>query len=489
MAVNDLPARPNLEQYKKQAKELLESYRSGDADALRRVEQHHVHSSKAVRAERGAPALVLADAQLVIAREHGFESWPKFAKHIAQVAGKRLPAEVMRLADRAIVAGDVPRLEALLGEHREVIRNHHPSRSDDPLAPDYESGEARRIIASAHHFDTWEQFEANQAARREGSSLAAQFEAAVDAIVDGDMSALDAVLERTPDLIRTRSMRVHHAMLLHYVAANGVEWFRQRTPKNAVAIAQRLLDAGAEVDAVADMYGGSTTLGLVATSIHPQRAGLQDALIDLLLAHGARMDRPGAAGHTQALVISCLANGRGEAAELLASRGAPLDLEGAAGVGRLDIVRSYFDDDGSLKPTATTDQMRDGFTWACEFGRTAIVDLLLDRGVDVGAKLPKHHGQTGLHWAAFGGHADTVKTLLERGAPVDVTDERYGTTPLGWAVYAWSEQSDRAPDRYYDVVAALVMAGATVKPEWLEEEKVRADPRMRAALGMGGTMA
>ena len=113
-----------------------------------------------------------------------------------------------------------------------------------------------------------------------------------------------------------------------------------------------------------------------------------------------------------------------------------LDLEGAAGVGRLDVVKSFFNDDGSLKPPATQQQMKDGFAWACEFGRTSVVDFLLQRGMKVDAKL-KHDGQTGLHWAAYDGHLDTVKLLLERGAPVDAKDENYSGTPLGWALYAW----------------------------------------------------
>ncbi len=55
----------------------------------------------------------------------------------------------------------------------------------------------------------------------------------------------------------------------------------------------RLTLAGAEADAVADMYGGGcTTLGLVATSIHPKVAGVLHELIDVLLAQGARMDAP-----------------------------------------------------------------------------------------------------------------------------------------------------------------------------------------------------
>src|SRR5438045_3556890 len=132
----------------------------------------------------------------------------------------------------------------------------------------------------------------------------AAFEAAVDAIVAGDETTLRKLLLEHPDLIRARSTREHHSTLLHYSAANGVEDHRQKTPANAVRIAEMLLDAGAEVDAEADMYGGRcTTLGLAATSVHPERAGLQNALMRTLLDHGAQVDYPGGAGRTHSLVI------------------------------------------------------------------------------------------------------------------------------------------------------------------------------------------
>lgn len=57
-------------------------------------------------------------------------------------------------------------------------------------------------------------------------------------------------------LARARSARVHHATLLHYGAANGVEDFRQQSTPNAVTVARRLLEAGAKVDALADTYDG-----------------------------------------------------------------------------------------------------------------------------------------------------------------------------------------------------------------------------------------
>src|SRR5262249_4617955 len=264
-----------------------------------------------------------------------------------------------------------------------------------------------------------------------------KFETAADAIVDGDLAALRKLLGENPELAQARSTREHRSTLLHYVSANGVEDFRQKTPKNIVEITKLLLAAGADVNAESDAYGGrSTTLGLTATSYHPEAAGVQLPLMQLLIDHGALIDGPDGGS----AVNGCLHNGRGEAAEFLASRGARLDLEGAAGVGRLDVVKSFFNHDGSLKPTATQEQMKDGFTWACWFGRTAVVEFLLQHGMAVSAKL-RQRGETGLHCAAFGGHAVTVRLLLERGAPVNVKDKEFESTPLGWALYAWGENT------------------------------------------------
>ena len=475
MPARELPARPNLEQYRKQAKDLLKGYKAGDPEALQRIQKYHARVAE----------LTLADVQFVIAREHGSDSWPKFTKQIETLRGGNALGVVWKSAEDAVVAGDAATLEGLLGEHEQMFRTERPQSSWlGGLAPDYSAGDARSVIVRNHFFASWDQFATYAAALTDQTSPVAQFERAVDAIVAGDAASLQRSLRQKPDLIRARSTRTHHSTLLHYVGANGVEGFRQRTPQNAVQVARILLKGGAEVDAVADMYeGGCTTLGLVATSIHPEAAGVLHALIDVLLAHGARIDARGS-GRGHGLVTGCLVNGRADAAEFLASRGAPLDLEGAAGLGRLDLVKTFFNPDGILKETATMVQMKDGFTWACEYGRTNVVEYLLDHGIDVGELLPRPHGQTGLHWAAYGGHFDAVKALLKRRAPVDMKDKRFGGTPLGWALHGWgSHEGGPSPsDSYYEVVALLVTAGAPVEPEWLSDENVRANPRMFAAL-------
>ncbi len=158
-----------------------------------------------------------------------------------------------------------------------------------------------------------------------------------------------------------------------------------------------LVDAGADVNAESEAYGGrSTTLMLTATSGHPERVGVQIPLMELLLDRGAVMD----VGRSSDVVV-CLRNGRAAAAEFLAAKGARLDLEGAAGVGALGAVQGFLAEDGGLKSPATAQQLADGFGWACEFGRLAVVEFLLSHGARADAALNAEN-VTPLHWAALG---------------------------------------------------------------------------------------
>src|SRR5215813_9974322 len=430
-----LPPRPNLEQYKKLAKDFQHACKSSAPGAIR--------------------------------------DWAaRWAETIAGLQGLEITPEIRRQID----------FEAELMERR-----WNKFKQTNERAARCTLASVQFFVARGHGFASWPKFARHLEGLARANSPVSTFEAAVEAIVNGDLARLEKLLSEHPELAHTRSTREHRSTLLHYVSANGVEDFRQKTPKNILEITKLLLKAGADVNAESDAYGGrSTTLGLTATSWHPENAGVQLSLMELLIDHGAIIDGPDGGS----AVNGCLHNGRGKAAELFASRGARLDLEGASGVGRLDVVKSFFNNDGSLKPTATQEQLKDGFAWACEFGRTSVVEFLLHKSIDVGTKL-KHDGQTGLHWAALGGHVDTVKLLLLRGAPVDVKDENYGKTPLGWALYGWRARENAERIAYYEVVALLAQAGAKLDPEWYEdnephrrgvEEKMRSDPRMLAAL-------
>src|SRR5436189_6038293 len=82
-----LPPHPSLEQYKKRAKDLVKACRSGDPEAIRAWAREWLRSrtdevAAFARTKLTDGSCVLADAHFVIARSHGFASWPKFAAHV-----------------------------------------------------------------------------------------------------------------------------------------------------------------------------------------------------------------------------------------------------------------------------------------------------------------------------------------------------------------------------------------------------------------------
>src|SRR5689334_13181739 len=79
-----LPARPDLEQLKHQAKDLLNAWKADEPDALERFQKSHPRPSGAT-APIHAGAAQLSDAQLVIAREYGFDSWPKLKAAVEDI--------------------------------------------------------------------------------------------------------------------------------------------------------------------------------------------------------------------------------------------------------------------------------------------------------------------------------------------------------------------------------------------------------------------
>src|SRR5439155_3868980 len=276
-------------------------------------------------------------------------------------------------------------------------------------------------------FVTWaEVADFTDAVRRDGP--VARFEDAVEAVVSGDLAALRSMLHENPQLVRARSTRRHHATLLHYVAANGVEGGRQKTPANAVEVAKILLDAGAEVDALADMYEAKcTAMSMLVSSCHPAKAGLQAALAETLLDYGAALEGPGS--NWQSALLTALAFGYLPTAEALARRGAPLDnIAAVAGLGRVE-------DTARLLPVADSHSRHIALALAAQHGHADVVRLLLDAGEDPNRYNPDgfHSHSTPLHQAVCSGHAEVVKLLVERGARLDVRDTVHDGTPLGWA--------------------------------------------------------
>ena len=408
-----LPRRPNVERYKKLAKDLVKACKSDDENAI---------------VDWAGKWITL------LAKQCGLEF------------KRPLPVIVSRWTDQ--VVGFVQRR---ISEHDGRCR----------LA------EAQFIIARSHGFDTWARFAKHLNGLEEKNSAIARFEKAADAITKGDLKTLKRLLREDPRLVQARSMRKHGATLLHYVSANGVEGYRQRTPANIVEITELLLKSGAEVDAEADVYGGgATTLGLAATSVHPFRAGVQNPLLQLLLDYGAEIDHKTGAGNRQSSVLGSLANGRPEAAAYLAQRGARLNLEAAAGVGRLDVVKSFFKDDGSRKATPAKKRLRSAFLYACGGGQKDVVEFLLSKGIDLADG--GRDGQTPLHWAVIFGQLEMVRLLLKYKPPLE-SRNMYGGTVLGQTM--WSAAHGGDPKVYTEIIETLIAAGAKVPPRHVPVNK------------------
>jgi ankyrin repeat protein len=303
--------------------------------------------------------------------------------------------------------------------------------------------DARLALARWYNFRDWAALTNYAASVREPGSPVRQFESAVEAVIAGDAAALTSLLNTNPALIHAHSTRVtnfdppaHRATLLHYIAANGVEGYRQKTPPNAVEIAKLLLTAGAEPDALADMYGGTcTTMSMLVSSSHPARAGVQAALVDVLVDFGASV-RPVGDGSWTSPLMTALTFGYRDAAEALVRRGASIDtLAAAAGLGRLKDVER-------LLPAASSEDRHCALAVAAQIGHAEIVRVLLDAGEDPSRYNPEtNHGHsTPLHQAALAGHFEVVQLLTERGASLTMEDKLYHGTPLGWALHAGNTQ-------------------------------------------------
>lgn len=172
-----------------------------------------------------------------------------------------------------------------LGEETAAIpiKNWHPELvglpHDEILAAPFAVTDAQLTVAREYGFGGWSAVE--RLGKRGFDEL---FEAAVDAVVMGDVVQLKALLAQEPALIAQTSPFGHQATLLHYTAANGVESWRQQVPYNVVDVAQVLLAAGADPLATMQVYGGAhITRALVETSAHPTAAGVGKLLSQLLL--------------------------------------------------------------------------------------------------------------------------------------------------------------------------------------------------------------
>src|SRR6516225_514292 len=226
----ELPAKPNLEHLKNQAKELLHQAQLGDAAATRKFLS-------------GSPKL--ADAQHVIAREYGFTSWPELKHHVESLARVLTPAEMLSAAVRA---SDAKMAAGVLERFPEL-----KARINEPMA-NYGSGAA--LLAAVQRTDR----KTIDVLLQEGADISARSRSWA-----GGMGVLDECLpELAPFLIERGALVDAHSAarlgkletLQELVIADpyvvGARGANGQTPLHAASsteIARYLLDHGAEIDA------------------------------------------------------------------------------------------------------------------------------------------------------------------------------------------------------------------------------------------------
>ena len=226
------------------------------------------------------------------------------------------------------------------------------------------------------------------------------------------------------------------------------------------------------VDAGADTYGDDawqTTMNLLVSSTHPHDAGLQGALVDVLVDFGAAVN---GVKDDESPILTALEFGYIRAADTLANRGARIDtVLVAAALGRLDLVKQFVVDARTLAPNVplvapawrhmpdeAEAHIKLALAYACKFARSDVALFLLDRGVDPTAA--DGYQMTALHWAAANGCMDVVKRLLAEGAPLEVENTWGGTVLNSTAHFALYIPVDGVD--YAAVFKLLIDAGADV---------------------------
>lgn len=184
---------------------------------------------------------------------------------------------------------------------------------------------------------------------------------------------------------------------------------------------EAILQRGADINYVSPSISGYVILAPNDTSLHAAAENGQKAVVDILIAAGADLDRRTVLEHSgrntedSAPIHVASKNGHEDILEALLRAGANVDLENGIGNTALHMAAAK--------------------------GRQAALDILLH--ADAQVNLQSLSGQTPLHEAAFSGHENIVKTLLAAGGDPGIRNKRQ-ETPLEAAKGYWSPRDEAA---------------------------------------------
>ena len=376
MPALSLPARPNLDQLKRQAKELF----------------------------RREPQLGrLRDAQRALAEAYGFTSWDALRLHVESVAGvaprrmikpPELSSEEGAAVWRVLTAsgdGDVEALRRLLEQDRGLSRAGYWYTPAIHFAVREGHLEAVRLLLEAGADPEWNGL-------HDGSLIVMARERGHEDVA----TLLEATRERRGRVVAQPNHPIHAAI----------------TAGDTAEVA-RLLDADAGSIDVGDANG--------ASPLHRAVARGSSELVELLLQRGADVHAVLSAARglggsfwtdLQAIDLALWDGRRPRDMRIVAAllaHGATRDLTVAAALGDIEHVRRCLDADPA-RIRETRPSGRRPLSAAIEAGHEAIARLLLERGAGPTWGEPTAPKGRALHAAASAGNRELVELLLQRGA-------------------------------------------------------------------------
>jgi ankyrin repeat protein len=480
-----LPERPDLDQIRRQAKELRDAAQAGEAAAVARLARLDLDTT------------TLADAQLAIAREHGFANWPALkaavdarvadvARHMdtflrASVRGSLRTAVSILAQDPsiandirgALVLGDVDRVRAELARDPGLVHRRDEEWGWSPLLAvcnsrwhrDPKRGEALAEIARLL-LDAGADPNTTVGSPGDRGYCTTLFGAAG---CSNNPAITRLLLERgaVPDdhtLYLTAFDSGHEClrMLLPYVKDIATSTALGATiSMNDVEGTRLLLGAGVDpnhplrADLFGDHLAAEPPIPTVAAAVE---FGRGPDVVRILVEAGADPNAPGRGAYSPYRLA--LRQGDVELADWLVAHGATPDMTDSdrllVACLRGDRAEARRLDGVDVPPT---DQSV-AFTRAAEVGDVAAVELMLDMGFDPLVR-DADDGATPLHKAAYAGSVDVVRLLLAHGADINAEDEQWYSPPVDWAIVGSGPREREKPHSdFIATVRALVDAGA-----------------------------
>lgn len=512
-SLSSLPFNPSLEFDRKQAKALLDAARSGDGAALARFSSHHPRFIGVAKID--ATALALHDAQLVIAREYGFASWPRWKQFVETRRLDRAARAAALVA--AALAGDMRKATTLVGaepdlavhdlytacvcgeaEHVQQLLDRDPSLAKQKGGP-----EDREPILYA----CFSRFLRADATRGAGIVKIVRLLLGRGADPNAHFYTKSGNETWVQTCLYGAAGMANNAELVAMLLAAGAD-VNELQPDRAVDPAA--LQFGTEALYHASEFGDATCVRLLLEArpypsiVSYCLARMLDfenpAGVDLYLTHGAdpnfripwlhnrtHLGRAVTEGRNAGIVVMLLEHGgdpnakddrdltpyqyavrRGndEIARLLADRGADTSLV-------TDVDRAMGRACRSGNSVAAAIQIDpDLLCLAAKMDDVEAIAHLLDAGADINA-LGGQDATPPLHWAVWRSRYDAAKMLLERGASITLVN-RYGGTALGTCIHGSVHcdnpdggnshrlPSERPPGRYPEIVQMLIDAGSTL---------------------------